>query len=193
MKLIVGLGNPGRQYTNTRHNLGFLVCDALAEQNRVEFTASQALLALTATVTVEGQKVVLVKPTTFMNASGESVIKVMSKKGIKPQDLCVVCDDLSLAYGALRFRPSGTAGGHNGIKSIIAHLGVTDFPRLRMGIGRPAVGVDVADYVLSNFTPGERLALPDFINTGALCVNSWLTSGTAVTMNQFNKRKQSNE
>jgi PTH1 family peptidyl-tRNA hydrolase len=125
-------------------------------------------------------------PLTYMNNSGVAVKAWISKKGLLPSDVLIVCDDFSLKFAQMRLRPSGTAGGHNGIKSIIEHLGTKDFPRLRLGIGTPPDSQDVADYVLSNFTSGERKLLPGFINEAVTCVTSWVIKGTEATMNQFN-------
>jgi PTH1 family peptidyl-tRNA hydrolase len=131
-------------------------------------------------------------PATFMNNSGVAVSKIAVKKGIAPADILVICDDLSLIFGSMRLRPSGMAGGHNGLKSIIEHLGSNAFARLRLGVSRPKPGIDTADYVLANFTAGEKEALPDFINKALGCCHSWVVNGVEDAMNQFNQRK-SNE
>ncbi len=186
MKLIVGLGNPERQYEWTRHNLGFLVLRALAEKYDAKYKKSAVAQALETRITIEGADCSLMMPLTFMNHSGRAVKQWVDKKDLSLSDLLIVCDDLTLSFGQIRLRPRGSAGGHNGIKSVIEHLGSQNFARLRLGIGRPHLDVDALDYVLSNFTPGERKLLPDFINGALDCVISWVTKGTEVTRNQFN-------
>ena len=128
----------------------------------------------------------LLMPMTFMNDSGLSVQKMAGRAGMPPENILVVCDDLSLSFGKLRIRPLGSAGGHNGLKSIIKDLGSNQFTRLRMGIDSPKTAADTVDYVLSNFTPAEKKALPDFINHALDCVTCWVTEGAAVAMNRFN-------
>ena len=187
MKLIVGLGNPEKQYEYTRHNLGFLILKALAEHNDVKYKKSAIATAVEAKVVLEGEPCSLMMPLTYMNHSGEAVKRYVEKNNQDLKDVLIVCDDLDLAFGPMRLRSSGSAGGHNGIKSIIDHLVTKDFSRLRLGIGKAPSSVDAADYVLSNFTSGERKLLPDFINEAVACVASWVTQGSAATMNQFNK------
>ncbi|MBF0490767.1 MAG: aminoacyl-tRNA hydrolase [Candidatus Omnitrophica bacterium] len=186
MKLIVGLGNPEARYEYTRHNLGFLVLTALAVQHSLKYKKSAVTQAVEAKVVLEGQDCSLMMPLTYMNNSGVAVKQWMDKKGLTSNDVLVVCDDLALSFGQMRLRPFGTAGGHNGIKSVIEYLGTKDFARLRLGIGSAHPSQDVADYVLSNFTSGERKLLPDYLNEAVSCVTSWVTKGTEVTMNQFN-------
>lgn len=188
MKLIVGLGNPTGQYTYTRHNLGFLSIEALAAEQKVSLRKIAAVDGLVANVVIDGSSCSLLMPTTFMNNSGLAVKRLADKKGIAPQDILVIGDDLSLNFGSMRIRPSGSAGGHNGLKSIIEQLGTNEFARLRLGIGQAKVGVDTADYVLSNFTPAEKKALPEFINQALCCVHSWVSHGVEYAMNQYNKR-----
>ena len=166
MKLIVGLGNPGSTYTWTRHNLGFMVVGSLEKPDKCS----------------------LLMPQTFMNNSGAAVKAAVKKSGIALEDILIVYDDIALEFGQMRLKPEGSAGGHNGIKSIIEHLGTKEFARLRLGVGRPRPGVDAADYVLSNFTSAEKKLLPDFINQAHECVHSWVNLGVEEVMNQFNKR-----
>ena len=128
----------------------------------------------------------LLMPMTFMNDSGLSVKKLVDRQGIALEDILIVCDDLSLSFGKLRLRPSGSAGGHNGLKSIIKDLGSNQFARLRLGIDAPQNAADTVDYVLANFTPAEKKALPDFINHALDCVTCWVTEGAQVAMNKFN-------
>jgi len=139
-----------------------------------------------AKVGIEDFECSLLMPMTFMNNSGLSVKKFIDRTGTSLEDILVVCDDLTLSFGKLRLRPSGSAGGHNGLKSIIQELGSNQFARLRMGIDAPAKAVDTVDYVLSNFTPVEKKALPDFINHALDCVTCWVTEGAPVAMNKFN-------
>jgi PTH1 family peptidyl-tRNA hydrolase len=186
VKLIVGLGNPELRYEFTRHNLGFLVLASLAEQNSLKYKKSAVAQAVEAKAVLGGQTCSLMMPLTYMNHSGVAVRAWIDKKDLTPSDILIVCDDLDLTFGQMRIRPHGNAGGHNGLKSIIEHLGTTQFARLRLGIGSAPDSVDTADYVLSNFTTGERKLLPDFINEAVACVTSWVTQGTQATMNQFN-------
>ncbi len=188
MKLIVGLGNPGEQYTYTRHNLGFLVLEALAQECKIKLRNTAGVQGFTASADIDSTNCSLLMPTTFMNVSGVSVKALAAKKGIKPSDILIVCDDLTLPFGQMRIRPSGSAGGHNGLKSIIEHLGSNEFARLRLGIGKPKVGMETVDYVLANFTAGEKKSLPDFINQALCCVHSWVGQGVGQAMNQFNKK-----
>ncbi|MBO7342014.1 MAG: aminoacyl-tRNA hydrolase [Clostridia bacterium] len=157
--LIVGLGNPGAQYANTRHNAGFLALDAIAEKLGVRIDRTR-FKALTAEASLGGAHVLLLKPQTFMNLSGEAVREAAAFYHIEPANIIVIYDDINLAVGRLRVRGKGSDGGHNGIKSIIAQLGSNEFPRVRVGVGeRPNPAYDLADWVLSAFTPGEREAL----------------------------------
>ena len=175
MKLIVGLGNPGPQYKWTRHNLGFLVLEALAVQQKASWRNSPSNHGWLAKAVIEDVECSLLMPMTFMNDSGVSVQKLAGRAGISPEDILVVCDDLDLPFEKMRLRPSGSAGGHNGLKSIIKDLGSNQFARLRMGIDAPKGTADTVDYVLSNFTPGEKKILPDFINHALDCVTCWVT------------------
>ena len=152
MFIIVGLGNPGKKYENTRHNAGFLAIDALADKYGIRVTEKKHK-ALCGTGVIEGNKVLLVKPETFMNLSGESVRAVMDFYKIDPEeDMLVIYDDISLAPGNIRIRKKGSAGGHNGIKSIIAHAGTQNFVRIKVGVGEKPSGWDLADYVLGHFS-----------------------------------------
>ena len=185
-KLIVGLGNPGSQYTWTRHNLGFLVLEALCAQQKVLLRNSASNHGMLAKVVIDGNDCSLLMPMTFMNNSGLSVKKLIDRTGGCLEDVLVICDDLTLPFGKIRIRPSGSAGGHNGLKSIINDLGSNQFSRLRMGIDSPKSVDGTVDYVLSNFTPVEKKALPDLINHALDCVTCWVTEGAAVAMNRFN-------
>ena len=167
MFVIVGLGNPGTKYENTRHNVGFMAIDALAEKYGISINEKKHK-ALCGTGVIEGIKVLLVKPQTYMNLSGESVRELCSYFKIPVDNIIVMYDDISIGVGKIRIRQKGSAGGHNGMKNIIYHLQSDEFPRVRFGIGEP-VG-DLADYVLSNFSKDETKTLiesaknvPDFI------------------------------
>ena len=157
--LIVGLGNPGAQYTTTRHNAGFLALDHMAEKLGVRIERTR-FKAMTAEVMLGGAHVLLMKPQTFMNLSGEAVREAAAFYHIEPANVIVIYDDINLPVGRLRVRGKGSDGGHNGIKSIVSQLGSNEFPRVRVGVGeRPNPEYDLADWVLSNFTPTEREGL----------------------------------
>lgn len=190
MKLIVGLGNPESQYEFTRHNLGFLVLKSIAQKFDLKYKKSAVAKAFETKAVLEAQACSLMMPLTYMNNSGIAVKGWLDKKQIDPQDLLVVYDDLALDFGHIRLRPSGSHGGHNGIRSIIDHLGTQEFARLRLGVGKPKPNQDTADYVLSDFTSGEKKLLPDFINEAVSCITSWVGQGTKLTMNQFNKKRK---
>jgi len=185
-KLIVGLGNPGSQYTWNRHNLGFLVLERLCAGQKGSWRSSASNHGMFSKVVIKDIECSLLMPTTFMNNSVLSVKKLVDRQGIALEDILIVCDDLTLSFGKLRLRTSGSAGGHNGLKSIIKDLGSNQFSRLRMGIDAPPSVVDTVEYVLANFTPVEKKALPDFINHALDCVTCWVTEGAAVAMNRFN-------
>ena len=167
--LVVGLGNPGPQYENTRHNTGFLVVDKIAERLGVRIDRTR-FKALTGEATVADKRVLLLKPQTFMNLSGEAVREAAAFYKIAPEHVIVICDDVCLPVGRLRVRGKGSDGGHNGIGNIIAQLGTEDFPRIRVGVGeRPDPAYDLADWVLSAFPPAEResvLSLADAVFEG---------------------------
>ncbi len=184
--LIVGLGNPGREYERTRHNCGFRALDALAEKLgcKIDKGKFQGLYGQTS---CNGKKLLLLKPQTFMNLSGRSVVQISAYFNIPPQRIIVMFDDISLAPGRLRVRSDGSAGGHNGIKSIIQELGSQDFPRVKIGVGsKPEPERDLADWVLSTFSAQEEKLLSDaLVNAGeaALCI---MEQGTQAAANRFN-------
>ena len=186
MKLIVGLGNPGSRYRLTRHNLGFMVLDALADRWRISVGGKRHEAEL-GTGEVASVRVVLAKPQTFMNASGESITKLRRLHRLDPSDILAIYDDLDLPLGRIRLRAEGGAGGHNGVASLISVLG-KGFPRLRVGIGRPPGGADPVGYVLEPFEPSERTAVDESIARAADGVESWLTHGLEATMNLVNRR-----
>lgn len=204
LKMIVGLGNPGPQYTNNRHNIGFQSVDLFARrhnfdagkmQNRAMTTqgfvrkSSKTTSGNEIIQTVQQQKVLLVKPLTFMNASGEAVGQLAHFYQVEPPDLIVVHDDLDLPSGKLRLRMGGSSGGQNGIKSIIQHLGTQEFARVKVGIGRPPGRMDPAAYVLQNFSAEEESTFALLRITICDALESWLFDGIEVTMNRFNGEK----
>ena len=163
MFVIVGLGNPGKKYDNTRHNAGFISIDALADKYGISISEKKHK-ALCGSGVIEGNKVLLVKPQTFMNLSGESVRSVMDFYKIDPEeDMLVIYDDISLAPGNIRIRKKGSAGGHNGIKSIIAHAGTQNFMRIKVGVGEKPSGWDLADYVLGHFSEEDNAKLKEIM------------------------------
>ncbi|MHB1000177.1 MAG: aminoacyl-tRNA hydrolase [Armatimonadota bacterium] len=182
-KLIIGLGNPGAEYRDTRHNIGFMVVDTIARRHhmQVKVRRNQAHIA---EGTIEGQQVVLAKPMTFMNLSGQAVSGLMRRYRVDLSDVIIIYDDVALPLGKLRIRPAGSAGGHNGIKSIIHCIGSQDFPRVRIGIGSP--GRDMVDHVLSKFHKVEREIVRDSVERAADAVEMILTSGLELAMNRFN-------
>jgi peptidyl-tRNA hydrolase, PTH1 family len=185
MKVIVGLGNPGVQYSETRHNVGFLLLDILAENMKLDFRVKyQGLVAETQ---IAGEKTYLLKPQTFMNLSGRSVRELAQFYKVRVEDILVVYDDMDLPLGRLRLRDSGSAGGHNGIKSMIAELGTENFWRLKVGIGRPPAGWDSASYVLSTFTKDELPSLEETLEKGTRAVALWAKGDGVKAMNQFNR------
>ncbi len=185
MKVAVGLGNPGKKYAGTRHNVGFEVLAELARRHggakpkaRFEAEISEVLLA--------GDKLLLVAPQTYMNASGRSVRQLVDFYQLAPADLLVVCDDINLPAGKLRIRRSGSAGGQKGLENVILHLGTQDVPRLRIGIGLPPSGRDSADYVLERFHKSERETIDAAILAAADGVEVWMAEGIDRAMNRFN-------
>ena len=186
-RVIVGIGNPGPEYAFTRHNIGFWVVDELAKRFKLKFARSSRLRGLVARAMSPSPAFVLLKPATFVNLSGEAVAASVEEKGLSSKDVLVVCDDLNLPFGQLRLRPQGSAGGHNGLKSVIEHLKTDEFARLRCGIGSPA-DKKGRDYVLAEFNASEKKQLGNFVSYAADCCEAWLSGGTKNAMDQFNKR-----
>ena len=188
MYIIVGLGNPGRQYAHTRHNVGFDTIDVLADRYRIPIDTKKHK-ALFGKGVIEGQKVILAKPQTFMNLSGESVRELIDFYKIdETEELIVVYDDISLEPGQLRLRAKGSAGGHNGIKNIIAHLGGQVFKRVKVGIGEKPRGFDLADYVLSRFSKAERELVGESLERAADAVVKIIAGDMDAAMNEYNKK-----
>ncbi|WP_249029717.1 aminoacyl-tRNA hydrolase [Tannockella kyphosi] len=185
MKLIIGLGNPGKEYENTRHNCGFMVIDELCKNwscstNLVKFKGEYCKIKY------KGEDVILLKPTTYMNLSGESVQQFMKFYKIEKEDILVIYDDLDMPVGKLRLRTSGSAGGHNGIKSMISHVGGQDFQRIRVGIDRHPY-IKVVDYVLGKFTKDEQPFIEEGVKQAAKAVEMFLEKDFVAAMNAFNK------
>jgi len=186
MKLIVGLGNPGSRYHLTRHNVGFDVLNAFADRHF--FPASKSRFdGLITDAVIGGQKVVLLAPQTYMNASGRSVRQCLDFFRLEPAEVMVVVDDMNLESGRLRLRPSGSAGGQKGLVDIIRHLGTENFPRLRVGIGRPPGRMDASDYVLQRFTDAERRELDVSVQEAVDGLNLWVRDGLEAAMNALNR------
>jgi PTH1 family peptidyl-tRNA hydrolase len=183
MRVVVGLGNPGRQYSGTRHNVGFAVVDALAA-GPGGGTWRSRFQAQVAELNDAGEMFILVKPETFMNLSGQSVRQVVDFYKLPTTDLLVVCDDFALPLGKLRVKSKGTHGGHNGLRNIQEHLGTTEYPRLRIGVGGPKE--DAIDHVLGRFKPAERPMIDDAIIKATQAVIVWARQGIEACMNRFN-------
>ena len=164
--LIVGLGNPGLKYKNTRHNVGFMVLEAYAKEQGVSFALKKQFISQVASVVGCGSKVLLLKPETFMNLSGQSVSKVMSYYRILPKDILIVVDDIYLPVGEIRYREKGSAAGHKGLKSIEQHLGTSEYPRLKIGIGLPEESQDLSEYVLDKISKDEKEKIVEAVNLG---------------------------
>ena len=188
MYVIAGLGNPGREYEGTRHNVGFMTLDALADKYNID-VREKAFKGLIGKGVIEGNKVILVKPQTYMNLSGESVRELVNYYKVDPEsELIVVYDDISLAPGQIRIRKKGSAGGHNGIKNIIANLGTDHFMRVKVGVGEKPKNWDLADYVLSPFTKDERPLVNLAIEHAAKAIEQMLNGDVDAAMNEYNRK-----
>jgi PTH1 family peptidyl-tRNA hydrolase len=187
--LVVGLGNIGDEYANTRHNIGFVVADAFAFDRKVEFASGR--YASVAKASLKGRIFVIIKPTTFMNLSGTAVRYWMTKEDILPENILVIVDDLALPLGSLRLRKKGSDGGHNGLSSIIENIGTTEFARLRLGIGDDFAKGTQIDYVLSRWTKQEEAALLPKIAIAVDIIKNFSLVGIDRTMNLFNKKDES--
>ena len=184
LKVIVGLGNPGRQYHGTRHNVGYAVVDLLAESPHAGRFQSR-YQAQVAELIEEGLKLLLVKPETYMNLSGRTVRQVHDFYQLPVEDLLIVCDDINLPLGKLRVRARGTHGGHNGLRDIQNHLGTTEYARLRIGVDAPGED-DAVDHVLGRFRPAERAVMDEAVALAAQAVGVWVHQGIEACMNQYN-------
>lgn len=185
MKLIAGLGNPGPRYKGTRHNVGFAVVDEISRRHGLTFESSpsEAVVAKW-----RDRGTLLVKPLTFMNLSGQAVGELARYFKVGPSDVLVLVDDVHLPLGRLRVRARGSAGGHNGLKSIEAHLGTDEYPRLRVGVGRETGGSEMSDHVLARFEPLERGVIDETIGKAADAVETFLAEGIDVVMNRYNRK-----
>ena len=184
MKIIAGLGNPGLRYRRTRHNVGFMVVEALANKYKIRIS-KKGFNGRYGIGRIAGEEVMLFEPMTFMNLSGEAVKSVMISKGEEKSDILVILDDFNIPLGSIRLRPKGSDGGHNGLKSINAHIGI-EFSRLRVGIGKEMLSEDTASFVLSPFLKKEGPMLEETIQKSVESVEVWLTSGIIDAMNSYN-------
>lgn len=190
MKLIVGLGNPGFIYRHCRHNIGFLVVKRLAKLHKVSLKKDRQTFSITGKGKIEGQDLILAMPVTFMNLSGVAVISLLKKYRIDLDNLLIICDDIDLEFGRLKIKPSGSSGGHRGLKSIIEAIGSQEFSRLRMGIGRPLKSIKAAEYVLSAFNRREKTQLREILEMASSCCRLWVRKNITETMNVFNPRSK---
>jgi len=189
MKLIVGLGNPGSRYRGTRHNVGWEVLDRLARKHGIAIEEDTGW-AEVGRGAIGPHRVALARPMTYVNASGTAVVDLKRRYRVKAADLFLIVDDLDLPLGRLRLRPKGTAGGHNGLRSVIEALGTDSFPRMRVGIGRPPGKADAADHVLARFSAEERQMLNDALDRAVEALEVAIVDGMDVAMNRFNTKLQ---
>lgn len=185
MRVIIGLGNPGMKYAGTRHNIGFDTVTALADKYNIKIN-NKKFNGLIGDGFIGGEKVLLVQPQTYMNLSGECVGQISDFFKIEPENLIVICDDINLDTGRLRIRAKGSAGGHNGLKNIIAHLGTEAFPRIRVGVGEKTEGWDLADYVLARFSKDDEPVMREAIKNAVGAVETWISDDIGTAMNRFN-------
>jgi PTH1 family peptidyl-tRNA hydrolase len=189
MRLIVGLGNPGRIYKYSRHNIGFLLIDRLTKRWGIKIKPDLTTRSCVGRGSIEDREVILAYPLCFMNLVGHSIKLLLMKYDLKPQeDMLIACDDLDLEWGKIRIRPRGSSGGHKGVESIIKALGGSDFARLRIGIGRPRHKKEVVDYVLNSWTRNEKKQLNGYLERAADCCETWIVGGINQAMNKFNPR-----
>jgi len=194
MKLVVGLGNPGEVYAHTRHNIGASVLESLAQETGTALKKDRSQLYKFGLWKAGQEEAIFAIPLTFMNLSGQAVCSLAKRYRIKPEDILVICDDLDLEFGRIRLKPKGSSAGHKGVASIIEALGTQEFPRLRLGIGRPAAKGKAADFVLSKFNKQEAKELDKIIQQAVVYCQLWLKNGIAQCMNISNKRRmQKNE
>lgn len=185
MKIIIGLGNPGEQYRRTRHNLGFRVVDLLAGQADIKLARSRYYKAYAGKGVIEDEPVILAKPFTYMNNSGEAVRNILEYTKDMPENILIICDDFQLPHGTIRIRRQGSSGGHNGLESIIGLLGTEHFPRLRLGLGAPP-GINPKRFVLGNFTKLEEKLNKEILDRAAHAAQCWLKNGIDKAMTRFN-------
>lgn len=180
--LIVGLGNPGEKYKNTRHNVGFKAVDFFANQHSLIFRESMRFHGSLAQGCIQDKQVILLKPMTFMNVSGESIKNCVEYFSIAQEKILIVCDDVTIALGKMRMRMKGSSGGHNGLKSVSLHLTTEGFARLRIGVDFPPLEEDLSDYVLGNFTKEQQKILEELLPFTALVLTEWVARGIASSM-----------
>lgn len=187
-KLVIGLGNPGEEYKNHRHNIGFIIIDKLAQNLSLKFDNNKKKSLFTR-AKLNNTDFILLKPQTFMNISGESAIYISKFFNIKPEDIIVIYDDMDIPFGTFKIKKGGSSGGHNGIKSLIAQLQTDDFIRLRVGIGRPSFGKKVNDYVLSSFSKSERENIDNDLGENVIeAIKTILFESYTIAQNKYNKR-----
>jgi PTH1 family peptidyl-tRNA hydrolase len=186
MYVIVGLGNPGDRYAGTKHNIGFITIDYLAEQCGIKMNKTKHK-AILGEGTIGGEKVLLVKPQTFMNLSGQSVMDIVNFYKVPSQNLIVIYDDIDLPVGKVRIRPSGSSGTHNGMRNIIYLINNQEFPRIRIGVGKQPDYMDLADYVMTKFNGEERPLMEEAVKRSAMAVEEIVKSGINIAMNKYNK------
>ncbi len=186
MYVVVGLGNPGNKYRGTRHNVGFDTIDCLAQRNNTKVSKIK-FKSIYGETQIGNEKVLLVKPQTYMNKSGESVIDICNFFKLPPEKIIVVLDDIDISFGSLRIRAKGSAGSHNGMKSIIYQLQSDTIPRVKIGVGKPTEGQDLADYVLSGFNKEERVTIDDTIEKAAKAVEKIIADSINTAMNEYNR------
>ena len=191
MYLIAGLGNPTREYEKTRHNVGFEAIDILADKAGTTVTEKKHK-ALYGKGYIGGQKVILAKPQTYMNLSGESIREIADFYKIEPENIIILCDDINLSEGQLRIRLKGCAGGHNGLKNIISHLGTQEFPRIRIGVGEKPRGMDLADYVLGRFPKEQQAVMEEAYRDAAEAACMMIEDGADAAMNHYNRKNKEN-
>lgn len=191
MYLIAGLGNPTREYEKTRHNVGFEAIDILADKAGTTVTEKKHK-ALYGKGYIGGQKVILAKPQTYMNLSGESIREIADFYKIEPENIIILCDDINLSEGQLRIRLNGSAGGHNGLKNIISHLGTQEFPRIRIGVGEKPRGMDLADYVLGRFPKEQQAVMEEAYRDAAEAACMMIEDGADAAMNHYNRKNKEN-
>lgn len=187
IRCIIGLGNPGREYEETRHNIGFIIAAELAKRAGVKIRPGKGSYYL-GRANIKGKSVMLALPTTYMNRSGIAVKQVLENEELAPEEILIVMDDFELPFGQLRIRKTGSGGSHNGMSDIVERLDDQNIPRLRIGIGNPPERMDPADYVLSRFSPSERKELPDIVISAVLAIETAILDGIDAAMNEFNRK-----
>ena len=192
MKAIIGLGNPGMKYAGTRHNIGFDAVTAIADKYNFKIN-NKRVKGLYADGFIGGEKVLLIQPQTYMNLSGECVREFADFYKLEPEELIIICDDINLDVGHLRIRKKGSAGGHNGLENIIAHLRTKEFPRIRVGVGEKPEGWDLADYVLARFDRNSEPLIREAIGNVVKAVETWLADGIDAAMNRYNTPRKKEE